>query len=346
MNGVLHLLKRLRNPSQYLRELSFCNLAKYVLAFLAIGGCAQLLYPFPHFYVFTSIFLFIGTLCLFAEQHFCREMEKIRTDLAGQPPANRANLFFNTRCVDTPIYLWAPLCTVLLFGTGGCLLYREIQPTPTLLWILMLFAIVVFISIVGYLQYAALAVYLALLSHCEDRYMQQEKKLLDCIPAESEWIKRLTRLTHTYRSIFFTLGSVYILAFSAFCFLPEFYTDRASPIFALLWGVIFVAIVFAFPIISLLEHHWIKAVVWQLKTSYVFDLEQEKNLLARRVGTAVADLVQTLCTWQILNSKDYPAHSVWATGYAAFLSVLNLISAVVTITTGLPTVIIALGQIP
>ncbi len=322
-------------PESWLSKLTLnpCRNFGFLCVFLTIGILLHKKYPFPCFYPFVCMFLFIGILCLLGERHYCKRIREIRSALRPQKCALEANDFmtiYGTRSIG---FLIAPIATVLIFGTGGCTMFGALELTPTLIWVLLLFVIVVAISIVGYLQYIYLAIYIAKLSYSEGHYTGLEKKAANYIPAEISWIKNLTKLSHVYRTIFFTLGSTYIAAFSGFCFWPDMKAQTSSPCFYILWGIIFVAIVLTFPIVSTLEHRWIKRIIQRLKESYIHDLEQEQNVLRKSSSGQLASAVISINVRQIIDSKDYPLRSTWGSGYAVVLALVNFITATTTIFT-------------
>lgn len=228
-------------------------------------------------------------------------------------------------------------------------MFGAMQLTPTLIWVLILFFFVVYISIIGYLQYIVLAIYIRNLSNSSGDYRRLPKTMVECIPAQLEWLQNLTKLSHTYRSVFFTLGSAYIIAYGAFCWLPEMHANTESPAFFLMWGIIALVIVLLFPVVSVLEYQWIKKIVEQLKACYIKDLTTEKRLKEKGstyiLTPSFERLVQTLCATQILNSKDYPLKSVWTTVYALFLSAFNFIAMIASILQGFPSLSVALQRI-
>ncbi len=228
-------------------------------------------------------------------------------------------------------------------------MFGAMEITPTLVWVLILFFFIVYISIIGYLQYVVLAIYIHNLAQSSGDFRKLPKATIGCIPAQLDWLQDLTKLSHTYRSSFFTLGSAYISAFSAFCWLPEMLADTTSTSFYVLWGIILVVIVSFFPLISILEYKWIKKIVEQLKVSYIKDLTSEKKLDPKLKVTPISPsfqrLLQMLCATQIINSRDYPLKSSWATCYAAFLTLLNLSATILTIAQGISTIVTDLPQI-
>lgn len=313
--------------------------------------CGTILYQkwtFPHFFEFVFVFAFIGIISFFCVIHFSKEITHIVTAVANQPGAKKANHIYYTYCKDSPLYVIAPMAIILIFGIGGCSMFGAISINPTLIWILILFFLVVYISIIGYLQYIVLIIYIWKLASGSGRYKRLPKSMVECIPAQLEWIQRLTKLSHTYRSSFFTLGSAYIIAFGAFCWLPKMQANTSTPAFFLLWGIIFVVIVLLFPIASVLEYRWIKQIVEHLKASYIEDLVWESKINRKATSTvfspAAERSVQTLCAMQIMNSMDYPIKSILATWYATLLSVLNFGAATVTIIQAIPSLSNVLPQ--
>lgn len=309
------------------------KISKFLCIFFILGVFLQQKYPFPRFYSFVGIFLFIGIACICSEKYYCKKIQKITSALCHQKCAAVSNAFMDTWGTSSMAFAVVPTATVLVFGTGGCMMFGAIQLTPTLIWVLLLFSIVVAISIVGYLQYMNLAVYIEKLSHSTERYKALPKGPANYVPAELSWIQDLTRLSHIYQAVFFTVGCAYITAFSGFCFWPDMAAEINTPCFYVLWTIIFAAIVLAFPIISVLERKWIKRIIQHLKESYIYDLEQEQKLLKKTYPEKLTSIVVSISARQILDSKDYPFHSLWGSGYAVAMTLINLATTVTTIFT-------------
>lgn len=301
--------------------------------FVTVGVVFQQKYPFPCFYPFAGMFLFIGLFCLFAERYYCKAIREITAALRHQENTSGANIFITTLGTQSSVFAIAPIVTLLVFGIGGCLMFGAIQLTPTLIWILSLFSAVVIISIVGYCQYICLSIYIVKLSHCTGRYKGIEKGPINYIPAEMPWIQKLTQLSHIYRSTFFTVGCTYIVAFWGFCFWPDMAAKINSLWFYILWAIIFVAIVLAFPVISVLEYKWIKRIIQHLKESYIYDLERERKLLKKSQPEQLIVAIISISARQILDSKDYPLRSIWGIGYAIAMTFINFMATITTIFT-------------
>lgn len=336
---------QLKCPVDYLNNITantekLLALVASIGLFIAIGSVLNIFWPFPRFAELSCCLVFVGVLTLFALNYFSKKIKAITAAVASQRPAKNANYAYFRYGNNSLIYIFGPLAFVTVFGLGAFSMFGAFSITPTLFWMVMLFFIVVYISIIGYIQYIVLALYIYKLAHGVGEYRGLSKSLSECVPAHTEWLQSLTKLSHTYRSVFFTLGSAYILLYSAFCWYPEMKADTLEPAFLILWALIFIAIVLVFPIVSALEYIWIKAIVEQLKLSYVKDLAQEGGIQEKTKSKtsqqSIHRLMQTLCANQILNSKSYPLKSAWATGYAGLLSAFNFVAAMVTILQGFP----------
>ena len=322
-------------PESWLLKLSVKSpkAVTFLCVFVVFGAIFQQKYRFPCFYPFVGMFLFIGLFCLFAERYYCKAIQEVTAALRHQECILGANRFITTWGTHSPVFVIAPIATLLVFGIGGCLMFGAIELTPTFIWVMLLFSVVVAISIVGYSQYICLAVYIAKLSHCAGRYKGLVKRSTNYIPAGIPWIQELTKLSHIYRATFFTIGCTYILAFSGFCFWPDMEAKTNSICFYILWGIIFVAIVLTFPIISTLEHKWIKQIIQQLKESYIYDLQREQKLLKESQPEQLISVIVSISARQILDSKDYPLRSVWGVGYAMAITIINFVATITTIFT-------------
>lgn len=318
-----------------------CRRLFYVcVLFLVFGMFLYQKWSFPRFFEFVFIFTLIGAIAFLSVMHFSKEITRIVAVVADQPGAKIANRIYHLYCLDSLLYILAPLTIILVFGIGGCSMFGAMSLNPTLIWVLTLFFFVVYISIIGYLQYIVLFIYIWKLASGSGKYKRLPKSMVECIPARLEWIQRLTKLSHTYRNSFFTLGSAYIIAFGAFCWLPEMRANTSVPAFYLLWGIIFVVIVLLFPTASILEYRWIKQIVGHLKSSYIEDLVSESKINRKTSAVILSPpaerFVQTLCAMQIMNSMDYPIKSIWANCYAALVSIFNFGAAAATIIQTVP----------
>ncbi len=321
-----------------------------VCIYAAIGLVLDLIWPFPSFAVFFTLFVFIGVVAVWAIVYFQRMMQSIIMELSDQDATRSANISYLKHWESSCAYILGPLVVIFIFGIGGCSMFGAIKLTPTLIWVLGLFFVVVYVSIVGYILYIALSVYVHHLAMETTAYTRLPKAYVENIPARLGWLQNLTKLCHTYRTCFFTLGGTYIAAFSCFCWLPSMQARTSSPVFYLLWGIIIVAIVFMFPLISILEHHWIKNIVAKLKDNYINDYVKERQLEMKLYRSGqfpqyTQRAIDTIYIVQIMNSNDYPLKSKLATCYAVTMAVLNFGAAFITLFESVGSIISGLLQI-
>lgn len=326
------------------------QLTVVICIYTAIGLVLDLIWPFPSFAVFLPLFVFIGALSIWAIFYFQRKMQSIITELSDQDAAKRANIFYLKHWQCSTVYIFGPITVISVFGIGGCSMFGAIKLTPTLIWILGLFFTVVYVSIVGYVLYIALAIYVYHLAAEAVAYTRLPKAYIGNIPARLGWLQNLTRLCHTYRTCFFTLGTAYIIAFFCFCWLPSMQAITSSLAFYLLWGIILLAIVIVFPLVSLLEHIWIKKIVAKLKNNYINDYVEERKLeLNTYQNTLIPKYTQsaidTIYIVQILNSSDYPLKSRLAAYYAITMAFLNFVGTFITLFEGALPILNGLLQI-
>lgn len=310
-----------------------CVFAMYII----MGYIFQHNWPFPYFVVFVPCFCLIGIAAIFFINYFSVKMQIVTSSIANQKTAESANATYYSYGKKSLFYIWVPLTIVCVFGYGGCSIFGALQITPTLIWMLSLFAIVVYISIIGYLKYVVLALYIYKLAISEFKYKGLPKSSIECIPIQLKWLQELTKLYHTYRSAFFTVGGAYIFAYSMFCWLPETKANVSHPWFFILWSIISVAVILIFPIISLLEYKWIKKIVEQLKCSYIEDLFNEERRMHKnyKQNTVSPKIMTTIYAIQIMGSQDYPIKSLLSTGYSIGITAFNIFASIVTIVSGL-----------
>lgn len=312
---------------------SICLFIMYII----VGYMFQHNWPFPYFVVFVSCFCLIGIAAISFISYFSVKMQIISSSIANQKVAESANAIYYSYGKKSILYILVPLIVVGIFGYGGCSIFGALQITPTLIWILFLFAAVVYISIIGYLKYVVLAIYIHKLAISEFMYKGLPKFSIECIPIQLKWLQELTKLYHTYRSAFFTIGGAYIFAYGIFCWLPETKTNVSHPWFFILWSIISVAVILIFPIISLLEYKWIKKIVEQLKCSYIEDLFNEERRMLKdfKADTISSKVMTTIYAIQIMDSQDYPIKSLLGTSYSICITAFNVFASIVTIVSGL-----------
>lgn len=309
----------------------------FSILYIIVGYMFQQIWSFPYFVVFVPCFCLIGIAAIFFIHYFSIKMQIVTSSIANQKAAENANAMYYSYGKKSLFYTVIPLSIVCVFGYGGCSIFGALQITPTLIWMLSLFAVVVYISIIGYLKYVVLALYIYKLAISEYRYKGLPKSSIECIPIQLKWLQELTKLYHMYRSAFFTVGGAYIFAYSIFCWLPKTEADVSRPWFFILWSIISVAVVLVFPIISLLEYKWIKKIVGQLKCSYIDDLFNEERRMPKnnKVNTVSPKVITTIYAIQIMDSQEYPVKSLLSTSYSICITVFNIFASIATIVSGL-----------
>lgn len=325
------------------------TVAILITIFAGIGFWLHQYYVFPFFLSFVIVFACIGLIVCKSIHFYSMYMAKITSSLATQNIARPANSFYYKFVYKNIAYMLFPFMIVIIFGYGGCLMFEAISFDPLFMWVMTLFSLVVYISIVGYVQYILLAVYIYKLAKSKYEFSALQHSLNECIPADIEWIQNITKLSHVYRTVFFTIGGLYIIAFSAFCYIPDFKANCDLQIYHILWGIIFIAIVLTFPVISVLEYLWIKKIVEKIKNKYLFDIQKEtkqnvNNFNKDKISKLQIFLLENIYALRIMESRNYPIVSIWNVGYSVCLTIFNFMATILTIVHELPTVLDGLRQ--
>ncbi len=323
----------------------------FIILFCSTGAVLCQYYSFPYFEFYVFILGCIGLIALESIKYYNKKMPQITTSLTIVGRLQSANIFYYKYVYKNIIYLILPIAIAIIFGYGGCLMFDSLSVDILFIWIMFLFSVVVYLSIVGYVQYIFLAIYIYKITISKAKLLNFQHSLNECIPADLEWIQSLTKLSHVYRTSFFTIGCMYIIAFGLFCHLPEFNANCNSLIYYALWGIILIAIVIAFPIISILEHYWIKKIVKKTKDTYISDLKKESNYLKKtckdaKIGNTQSFLLENIYAFRIMESRDYPIISIWNMGYNVLLAIFNFLATVITVFQGIPMISNGFHQIP
>lgn len=323
----------------------------FILVFSVAGFILQYYYSFPYLFQYVCIFYGIGIILIRTIHKFSLYMPEIISQISHQKAAQSANSFYYVYVRKNPLYIVCPSVTVFIFGYGGCTMFGALSINMLFIWIMILFSIIVFISIYGYIQYIFLAIYIHKVATSNYELIGLKHSLQECVPADIDWIQKLTKICHIYRTAFFSIGSLYIIAFSAFCYLPGFNANCNSLAYFVLWAIIFVAIVLFFPIVSFFEYIWIKKIVEKIKNAYILDIKKESSQLEKSSAVSPPSKIQLLFfenmyAFKIMESRAYPITSFWAMGYSVALAVFNFLSAMITVIQGAPIILTVLRQIP
>lgn len=300
--------------------------------FFLCGNIFNFIWNFPYFYYFIILFHIIGFGAYWSEKIFIKKINNILADTSYQPPFQKAHVNFLLKNKHFINYL-IPIVIVLVFGVGGCILYRNIQITPTLIWVLLVFSGVVYISIKGYLQYIYLLLFVLEVAISKEKYINLPEIMSAELPREINWKKRLNNLCWFYQSVFFTLGSFYIIAFALFCFTPEFGVISYKVIFHILWLIIFIAIVLIFPIVSSLEIFYNKKIERNLKSSYreywkKIKLPYETN---EPLSKVIGEMIRDRCLSFVFPKDSKGLVHYFKLSYVIGTAVFNLVVSIITI---------------
>lgn len=346
-NRAKELINNFLTPAKWFEK----KYLKIIICFyMSTGFLLRLYFKFPYFFLYFCIFSIIGIIAGGAIYYYIKNFSNTTALTVTQQAAQSANAFYYKQIYSNPIYAVFPFLIVFIFGYGGCNMFDALSIDLLFVWIMILFAFVVYISIVGYIQYIFLAIYIFKLASSKHEFSGLSHSIHECIPAEVEWIQNLTKISHIYRNAFFTIGSLYIIAFGAFCYLPEFEANRESLAYYVLWSIIILAIVLVFPIVSILNYIWIKKIVEKIKHAYISDLETEADYLKKSSKKEKKYQLQTtffenIYALKIKESRNYPITSGWSTGYSVILSLFNFLTTIIAIIKEFPTFLGVLHQI-
>lgn len=289
-------------------------------------------YPFPHFWYFIITFECIGTGAFFSVFYFRKTVDKILGLTANEPPCEKARILIQ-KCQILKINQIAPILVVVIFGMGGCIMFSKLQVTPTFLCCMIIFVSVVYISILGYLKYIYLCVFIYKIAFSSKKYKHLPKMQSAKIPPNINWYKKLENLLYIYQSAFFLLGLLYIIAFGKFCFSPEFGVVVNSFIFIFLWLIIFIAIVLTFPIVVFLEINWMKKIEDNMVDFYF--LESKKDILffeqKYKFSELFADVLRRNIIENIMDKKDNKVKNIIFKSYSSAMTVINFMVSIITI---------------
>lgn len=222
---------------------------------------------------------------------------------------------------------------ILAFGVGGIYIYSSIDFTPTLIWFLLYFIVVVYLSMLAYLQYIRCAVYIHKAANNDLPFKKIISPDKEELPPNLTWITRMTKISHSMRNMFFMVGVLYIFAFAVFCFSKEYNVRIDATTFYLLWTIIFLFIVLAFPSVTALNIINIKKIVVKTKDAYVHELLFENKIVSVSdvtFGDKVTSIVRNYCISIILNTPNYPKGKLTAIS-SLIATLINLAASAVTI---------------
>lgn len=340
-NHIKKAFNKLKNPSLlFLKNWRSLSLGKKsltivtALLFFIIGIILNFIWVFPNFILYVLCFTTILFISSTAIRKFYREMKKLCVDVTSYEPFESANYFYLTKTNSSIIYILFPLFFVFAFGVGGVFIYSSISITPTLIWCLIYFAIVVYNSMLAYLQYIRCAVYIYKAANNELSFKKIISPDKEELPPNLIWINRMTKISHSIRNMFFGVGVLYIIAFAVFCFSKDYNVRIDATTFYFLWAIIFVFIVLVFPIVTGLNILNIKRIVIKVKDAYIHELLFEEEIISISnvtVGDKIASIMRNYCISIILKTPNYPIKGKLTAVYSLIATLINLIASAATI---------------
>lgn len=303
----------------------------YTVTFWIISIICNVIWPFPYFHLFFVSFTVFQSIALFAEIRYIRQTNSIRALTSGQDGFRKANRNF-LKFERSPWIGIIALAVVIIFTSGGLLLFGRLYVTPTLVLCLIYFAIAVYLSIVGYVQYIMLFVYLLNIGTDSEQFNNVSSQVTNKLPAEIDWLKKLTRLTHFYRTIFFSVGAFYIIAFWFYSNSDGFSATSNHWAYFALWGIIVIAIVITFPVVSVCKFRVIKRIVRKVKDGYINEIEREYAAHTHsETPHAEKTIFCHIFSTSVLASSDYPISNRLGTTYAFVISLIGTIASADTL---------------
>lgn len=286
---------------------------------------------FPSFIVFESMLSAILIIDIYSIQKFIIATHKIHEMMSGDEVFHAINTKFNNMQSSFCNFI-IPITVVLFYSISGLSLLT-INVNLIMISIFMVtFVAAVFLSIIVYLQYVYLVIYIKRIANISTPIKNYDSHF----PAETDWLVGLNKLYYSYRNAFFFIGTLYILAFGFFCFSKEYVLIESlsktnTVALILCWLVIFLAIVLVFPIVSIYEHYKIKSITQKLKAQSITFLEKSIEPSLSKKGFFIERLVVENFIATIKNSTDLPQKSTWGQLYAIMSVIINLYTSIMTI---------------
>lgn len=289
---------------------------------LFLGGCLNYFYPMQGYWYKAILLLSILIIALNAEKKYIKTTDNLKDELAGSKnekiSTSKNKLITNQTSIKN---YFIPLIFILFFGLGSIYL-KLIEINPLGIYCLFLFVIIVFFSIVGYLQYIYLAECIRKISLAdfEGFGIPYDKSY----PALTRWVVKLTELYQTYRNCFFVTGTLYIVSF--YIFTSNYTIDllknplpitMSKIVLMACWIAIFIAIVILFPIVSISEYYSIQKIVKNLKT---LEIKRLKKIM-KRTNNEVEYTPLIISIWETAN---YPVCDFGGKIFSFVIAFFNL----------------------
>lgn len=295
------------------------------IVYLGVGIFLNHKVKFEAFYLFTSIFTFIFWIANSAIFNFSKNCKKIIALTVKEPPTEKARVSLYKNLYSNRNYI-LPICVVMIFSLGGCMLYSSLKITPTFIWCMSLFIPTVYFSICGYLYFVYLEYYIYQIAHSKKRYKHLPMIKSISLPPEIDWFSKIKKLALIYQISFFSVGSLFICAFAAFCHIDAFAVSQKSIICILLWTIIIFAIVIAFPLMVKIENKNIDKIQINIQTYYFMLSKKEKipSEVENSFNGLFLDFIRNQIIKHIVNQDKTDFKFYIRKGYALITSIFNI----------------------
>ena len=302
-------------------------------AALFIGFILNSIWNFPNFKFYVILFSLILTITYASLSYFYPGMNTLHTEVTGLQPFEKSEYFYIEETASSIFYAVFPICIIVIFGVGGSIIYGGISFTPTFIWCLFYFTVVVYFSMLAYSQYIRFAIYLYKAAHNETQFTNMIIPDQREFPPKLSWLIHITKISQVMNFMFFMVGGLYILAFAMFCFSPVYHVKIGAVLFYALWIIIFVLIVLAFPVVYYQEVTDIKQLVAKTKHCYIREILLENQLQQSPVNDIgrLSIIMRNYCISIVLNTPNYPDSGKAAAFFSTVGVIINFAASIATV---------------
>ena len=288
---------------------------------------------FPNFMFYVILFSLILAVTYGSLSYFYPSMNTLHAEVTGFQPFDKSEYFYIEETASSIFYIIFPLCFIVAFGVGGSIIYGAISFTPTFIWCLLYFTVVVYFSMLAYSQYIRFAVYLYKAAHNEQQFENMILPDHRELPPRLSWLIHITKISQVLNLMFFIVGGLYILAFAVFCFSPVYHVKIGAGLFYALWIIIFVLIVLAFPAICCQKVADIKRLVAKTKYCYIQEILLENQLQQSPINDIgrLSIIMRNYCISIVLNTPDYPVSGRVNALFSAVGVIINFAASIATV---------------
>ena len=288
---------------------------------------------FPNFTFYVIAFSLILAVTYISLSYFYPSMDTLHAEVTGFHPFDKSEYFYIEETTSSVFYVIFPLCFIVVFGVGGSMIYGSISFTPTFIWCLFYFTVVVYFSMLAYSQYIRFAVYLYKAAHNEQQFENMIIPDQRELPPKLSWLIHITKISQILNLMFFMVGGLYILAFAMFCFSPVYHVKIGAGLFYFLWIIIFVFIVLAFPIICYQKVNDIKRLVAKTKHCYIHEILLENQLQQSPINDIerLTIIMRNYCISVVLNTPNYPVSGKANAFFSTVGVIINFAASIATV---------------